>query len=106
MASSFVSSESCELAVGWGRGGVTIAPPESGFLRATVLAPGRAVAETMVADAQDRAEAAVSESEEARGLQSRLGIISEETQGVSMAELRAMPNTCCDIALPWVMVTD
>lgn len=88
--------------------GVTIAPPESGFQRAAVLAPGRGVAETMVADAQDRAEAAVSESEVAGGgvLEPRLGIISEETQGVSMAELRAVPNTCCDIALPWVMVTD
>lgn len=65
------------------------------------------MAETMVANAGDRAGGAVlSEGEEARGLQPGLGIVSEETQGVSMAQWRAMPNTCCDIELPWVTVTD
>lgn len=45
------------------------------------------MAETMVANAQNRAEGAVvSEREEARGLQPGLGIVSEETQGVSMAQ--------------------
>lgn len=84
-------------------------PPESGFVRAVVLAPGHAVAETMVAVAQDGLEGAVSESEVAGGgggLQPRLAIICEETRGVSTAELRAGPNTCCDITLPWVMATD
>lgn len=35
-----------------------------------------------------------------------LGIVSEETQAVSMAQWRAMPDTCCDIELPWVTVID
>lgn len=62
VASAFVSSECCELAVGWwgemgrGGGGDTFTPPESGFLQTTVLPPGHAEAETMVAAAQDRAE--------------------------------------------------
>lgn len=64
MASSCVSGESCELAVGWGG---TFTPPESGFLRAMVLAPGHAGAETMVAVAQDRLEGAECECEEAGG---------------------------------------
>lgn len=70
-----------------------------------VLAPGHAGAETMVAAAQDRLEGAECECEGAGGGQPRLGIICEEG-GVSTAGLRAVPNTCCDIALPWVMVTD
>lgn len=43
---------------------------------------------------------------EARGLQLESGRDSEETWGVNMAELKAKPNTCGDMALPWVMVTD
>lgn len=48
----------------------------------------------------------MSEREEARGLQPGLGIVSAETQGVSIAQRRAMPDTCCDIALAWVTVID
>lgn len=111
VASSFVSRECCELAVGWCVcvcvGGVHLLHLNQGFFHTMVLAPGHAVAETMVADDQDRAEGAVvSEREGARGLQPGLGIVSEETRGVSMAQWRAMPNTCCDIALPWVTVID
>ncbi|KAI4818372.1 hypothetical protein KUCAC02_011715, partial [Chaenocephalus aceratus] len=76
--------------------------------RAGVWAPGQAEAETMVA-ARDRAEGdAVSQRGcgrrgEARGLQPGSGRVSEETWGVNMAELKAKPNTCGDMALPRVM---
>lgn len=48
----------------------------------------------------------MSRGREARGLQPGSGRVSEETWGVNMAELKAKPNTCGDMALPWVMVTD
>lgn len=43
---------------------------------------------------------------EARGLQPGPGRGSEETWGVSTAEPNAKPNTCGDMASPWVMSAD
>lgn len=49
----------------------------------------------------------VSGREEAGGLQPGSGrVLVEETLCVIMAELKAKPNACGDMVLPWVMVAD